>query len=154
MKIWIDHVSSKIIPAWHKLLQWTSSSPYSLNDARIEFRNQLKAWIREIAPREDGPWWSGAQFSMADIVLAPWALRHWVFAHFGKDPQIPEEGHGGGDEEVWERWRAWVKAVEGRESVVKLMSERKHYVPIYERYAKDEAQSEMAKAVREGRGPP
>jgi glutathione S-transferase len=35
-----------------------------------------------------------------------------------------------------------------------LMSEREHYVPIYERYAQDKAQSEMAKATREGRPPP
>lgn len=154
MKIWIDHVSNKMIPAWHKLLQWTESSAYSLDDARNEFKSQLKSWIREAAPKEDGPWWQGKDFSMADIVFAPWALRHWVFEHFGKDPQIPTKGQGGEDEAIWERWRRWVEAVEARDSITKLMSERQHYLPIYERYAKDKAQSEMAKAVREGRGPP
>jgi glutathione S-transferase len=91
---------------------------------------------------------------MADIALAPWIIRHWIFGSFGKDPQIPAQGEGGEDEQVWERWRNWVGAVEGRESVTKLMSEREHYVPIYERYAQDKAQSEMAKATREGRPPP
>lgn len=91
---------------------------------------------------------------MADIVLAPWAVRHWVFAHFGKDPQIPEPGQGGEDEQIWNRWRTWVKAVEGRESVTKVLSDQEHYLPIYQRYAEDKAQSEMAKATREGRPPP
>jgi glutathione S-transferase len=81
-------------------------------------------------------------------------LRQWVFGYFGKDPQVPVQGEGGEGEQVWERWRNGVGAVEGRGSVTKLMSEREHYVPIYERYAQDKAQGEMAKATREGRQPP
>jgi glutathione S-transferase len=152
MKIWIDHVSSKIIPAWHKLLQHTSSSPYSIDDAKNEFKNQIKTWIKEADP--GGPWWNGQDFTMADIALAPWVMRHWVFGHFGKDPEIQGPGQGGEDEEIWNRWRTWVKAVEGKETVTKLMSEREHYIPIYKRYAEDKAQSEMAKATREGKPPP
>jgi glutathione S-transferase len=91
---------------------------------------------------------------MADIVLAPWVGRHWALVHFGKDPQIPGPGQGGEDEEVWSRWRKWVAAVEARESVTSLLSEREQYLPIYQRYAEDKAQSEMAKATREGRAPP
>ena len=34
MKIWIDHITSRIIPAFHRFLQHTIDSPYSLNDAR------------------------------------------------------------------------------------------------------------------------
>lgn len=104
VKIWVDHVSNKIIPAWHKL-PCTSSSPYSLDDARNEFNTQLRAWVREAAPLAEGPWWLGKEFSMADIAFAPRVLRHWVLGHFGKDPHIPEKGEGGEDEEVWARWR-------------------------------------------------
>lgn len=131
MKIWIDHVSSKIVPAWHKLLQHTPSSPYTIETAKDEFKERIKAWIREADPH--GPWWNGPEFTMADVALAPWVLRHWVFEHFGKDPKIPQSGHGGQDEGLWERWRTWVKAVEDRETVTKLMSDREHYLPIYRR---------------------
>jgi len=44
--------------------------------------------------------------------------------------------------------------VEGRESVKETMSEKEYYLPIYTRYAEDRAQSELAKATREGRGVP
>jgi glutathione S-transferase len=151
-KIWIDHVSSKIVPAWHKLLQHTSNSPYSLEDAKDGYKNQIKAWIKEAD--KEGPWWNGKDFTMADIVFAPWVMRQWVFEHFSKDPEIPEKGQGGEDKEVWDRWWKWVEAVKGRQSVTKLVSEREHYLPIYKRYAEDKAQSEMAKATREGKPPP
>lgn len=35
------------------------------------------------------------------------------------------------DEEAWERWRTWVKAVEARQSVKNTMSEKKNYLSIY-----------------------
>ena len=115
----------------------------------------LKTWIREADVATNGPYWMGADFSMADIALAPWAVRLWVFDHF-KDGGlgIPEKGKGGEDEGVWERWRVWVAAVEGRKSVRETTSETEHYLPIYTRYAEDRAQSELAKATRTGRGVP
>jgi len=44
--------------------------------------------------------------------------------------------------------------VEERPSVRDTTSEREKYLPIYQRYADDTAQSEMAKASRAGRGVP
>jgi glutathione S-transferase len=38
--------------------------------------------------------------------------------------------------------------------VVGTTSLREHYLPIYQRYADDTAQSELAKATREGKGVP
>jgi glutathione S-transferase len=153
MKIWIDHITSRIIPAFHRFLQHAKDSPYSLNDARTEFLGHLKTWIKEADPT--GPYFMGEGFSMADIALAPWAVRLWVFDHFKEGGLgMPEKGKGGEEEGVWERWRVWIKAVEARKSIQKTMSEREHYLPIYARYAEDRAQSELAKATREGRGVP
>ena len=42
-------------------------------------------------------------------------------------------------------------AIEKRESVMNSTSEREHYVLNYQRYADNTAQSELAKAMREGR---
>ena len=78
----------------------------------------------------------------------------WIFEHFKGIPATPAEGEGGEDEKAWARWRKWLKAVETRESVTNTMSDREHYLPIYERYHNDEAQSELAKATRQGRGVP
>ena len=153
MKIWVDHITSRIIPAFHRFLQHTKGSPYSIAEARDEFLGHLKTWIKEADPT--GPFFMGEQFSMADIALAPWGVRLWVFDHFKEGGLgMPEKGNGGEDEEVWARWRTWVKAVEGRKSVAETMSDREHYLPIYTRYAEDRAQSELAKATRKGRGVP
>jgi glutathione S-transferase len=67
---------------------------------------------------------------------------------------VPERGRGGEDEEVWGRWRTWLEAIEQRKSVKETASDREHYLPIYQRYADGKAQSELAKATREGRGVP
>jgi glutathione S-transferase len=107
-----------------------------------------------MAPPSQGPFFLGPDFTLVDIQLAPWALRLWVFGHFKGGLGIPEKGQGGKDEEVWERWRVWVDAVSSRKSVKETMSERQFYLPIYQRYAEDRAQSELAKATREGKGVP
>jgi glutathione S-transferase len=101
-----------------------------------------------------GPYFFGAEFSLVDVALAPWAVRLWVFDHFKGGVGIPEEGQGGEDEEVWRRWRVWRKEVEGRKSVNGTLSEREHYLPIYQRYAEDRAMSEAAKAIRAGKAIP
>jgi len=71
----------------------------------------------------------------------------WVFDHFKGGLEVPKGGWGN-------RWATWLEVVEKRESVVSSTSEREHYVPIYQRYADDTGQSELAKATREGKGVP
>jgi len=152
-KIWIDHITTRILPAYHRLLQHTPDKPYSLEDAKLELRGHLKAWISEANPDTD--FWSGNELSMVDVALAPWAVRLWVFEHFkGITDLLPIEEQGGEDEKIWKRWKRWTTAIEGRESVKQTLSDRDHYLPIYQRYADDKAQSEMAKATRAGRGVP
>lgn len=143
-------VGSRIIPAYHRFLQHQGED--GLQEKQIEFLNHLKEFTSEMDP--DGPFFLGKDFSLIDIVIAPWANRLWVFDHFKGGSGIPEEGQGGKFEEVWKRWRKWLSAVEGRKSVKETLSEREHYLPIYGRYARDEAQSEAAKAIRAGRGIP
>ena len=94
-----------------------------------------------------GPFFLGEEVGMVDLILAPWAVRLWVFEHFKGGLEM-------GKDKVGDRWGRWLNAMQGRESVVSTTSERKHYLPIYERYANDTAQSELAKATREGRGVP
>ncbi|RAH78480.1 glutathione S-transferase [Aspergillus japonicus CBS 114.51] len=173
-RIWIDYVTSRIIPAFHRFLQHqptpASSSPDTkqtgrgggggggggdeLHSLREEFRATLKEFARELHPQ--GPYFLGEELSLVDVVLAPWAVRLWVFDEFKGGLGVPAPGEADSEEEerVWARWRRWVAAVEGRRSVRETLSERDWYLPIYQRYAEDKAQSELARAVRKGRGVP
>lgn len=81
-------------------------------------------------------------------------MRLWVFDHYKEGLGIPEEGKGGEDEATWARFRKWLKAIESRPSIKNTMSENEHYLPIYNRYHLNTAQSELAKATRSGKGVP
>ncbi|XHG06459.1 hypothetical protein AWENTII_009652 [Aspergillus wentii] len=103
----------------------------------------------------EGPFFLGKDIGLPDLVLAPWAVRLWVFNEFKEGGiGIPDEGQDAADAGVWDRWRKWIKAVEARRSVKETTSESEFYLPIYRRYAENTAQSELAKATRTGRGVP
>ncbi|KAJ5216925.1 hypothetical protein N7468_009933 [Penicillium chermesinum] len=155
-RIWIDYVTSRIVPSFHRFLQFQPSEKGAAKDpgldqARQEFLGHLKAWIKEAHP--EGPFFLGSQISLPDLVLAPWATRLWIFDYYKGGLGIPDEG-AGEDGSAWARWRKWLDAVESRASVKNTSSEREHYLPIYKRYADNVAQSELAKATRAGRGVP
>ncbi|KAI1385903.1 putative glutathione-S-transferase theta, GST [Hypoxylon trugodes] len=155
-RIWTDYVTSRVIPAFHRLLQFQASAHENgeqrLDELRGEFRGHLLEFAREMDPQ--GPFFFGKDLSLVDIVIVPWAVRLWVFDEFKGGLRIPEVGKGGSDEEVWARWRKWLNAASSRDSVKKTTSDHEHYLPIYKRYADDVAQSELAKATRAGRGVP
>jgi glutathione S-transferase len=149
-------VTSRIIPSFHRFLQYQptegAENDAGLEQARQDFLNHLKAWTKEMHP--EGPFFLGSELALPDLVLAPWAVRLWVFDEFKHGVGIPAEGAGGADEAVWKRFRKWLGAVESRKSVKETTSEKQFYLPIYKRYADNVAQSELAKATRSGRGVP
>ncbi|KAL2066532.1 hypothetical protein VTL71DRAFT_2603 [Oculimacula yallundae] len=144
-RIWTDFVTSRIIPAFHRFLQHQPSSPSGIDEVRDEFLNQLRQFTEAMDP--DGPYFFGKEVSMIDLILAPWAVRLWIFDYFKGGLNLPEG-------KTWDRWAKWSSAVEKRQSVVATTSEKEHYLPIYQRYADDTAQSELAKATRAGKGVP
>ncbi|KAI9759109.1 MAG: hypothetical protein M4579_002556 [Chaenotheca gracillima] len=156
MKIWMDFVTSRIIPSFHRFLQFQpEQSSQSIEKVQTEFLATLKQFAQEMLDSNTGePFFLGKEPSLIDFVLAPWAIRLWVFDHFKGGLGIPEEGKGASDERVWARWRSWLAAVNDRRSMSETMSDREHYLPIYQRYANNTAQSELAKATREGKGVP
>lgn len=79
------------------------------------------------------------------------AVRLWVFDHYKNGLNIPKEDE---DSAVWSRFDKWLKAIEERPSVRETTSEKEKYLSIYQKYADDKAQSELAKATRKGRGVP
>lgn len=160
-RLWIDHISSRIIPAFYRFLQHTPEKAYSLEEARTELLGQIKTFVKEMLEHEDeegesGPFFMGRQFGLVDITLVPWALRLFLIDHY-KEPDgvgIPQKGEGGEDEPVWERWRKWFDAVTTRQSVVDTISDRQRYIDVYKRYAEDQTGSQVGQATRGGRGLP
>jgi glutathione S-transferase len=152
-RIWIDFVSTRIIPAFHRFLQFQPlSDTKGLDEERQEYLKYLKEFTNEMD--SEGPYFSGKEIGLVDIVLAPWVVRDWIFDDFKHGLGIPAEGQGRDDEKVWGRYRKWLSAIGQRKSIVETTSDKEHYIPIYKRYADDKAQSELAKATRKGRGVP
>ena len=154
-RMWIDFVTSRIIPSFYRFLQYqiNGDDDGGIGKLRSEFLGHLKQFTK--AMDEEGPFFLGREFGMPDLVLAPWAVKLWVLDEFKiGGAGIPAPGEGGEDEAVWARWRKWLEAVENRPSLTSTMSEKEHYVPIFKRYADNTAQSELAKATRAGKGVP
>ncbi|EGN92742.1 hypothetical protein SERLA73DRAFT_190579 [Serpula lacrymans var. lacrymans S7.3] len=134
-RIWIDHCTKTIVSATHRLLQ--SQDKESQDNAREE----LYAAQRKLAKEVKGPYFNGEEFGLVDICVAPWIARDYVVA----------EHRGYKREDASKEWKEYADRLSQRESVVKTMSEREHLNVIYDRYLRDEAQSEAAKATRAGR---
>jgi len=156
LRIWTDFVTSRIIPTFHRFLQYQpsgqSNGAQGLMKVRSDFLNNIKQFVQEMS--KEGPYFLGQEPSLIDFVIAPWAIRLWIFDEFKGGLGIPSEGEGGEEEKLWARWRTWLDAISRRKSIRETTSEREHYLPIYKRYADNVAQSELAKATREGRGVP
>ena len=134
IRIWIDFVSTRVVPAFHRFLQFQpgQQEDKTIWDVRNVFLDTLKEFAE--AMDEEGPFFLGKEPTLVDYVIAPWAVRLWVFDHFKEGGLgIPDEGKGAKDEKSWARWRAWLGAIEGRKSIQKTTSDKDHYLPIYQR---------------------
>ncbi|KAH6857147.1 glutathione S-transferase [Chaetomium sp. MPI-CAGE-AT-0009] len=157
-RLWMDHVVTRVVPKFYRLLQHTEGKGYSIEEARGEFLAGLKAFAKEMVDSgsgRDGPWFLGARFSLVDVMLAPWAKRLFLIDHYKPGGVgIPKKGERGEDEEAWARWDTWFSAVVERESVKATWSEDEKYIEAYKRYADDTTSSEVGQATRQGRGLP
>ncbi|KAJ2903874.1 hypothetical protein MKZ38_009257 [Zalerion maritima] len=150
-KLWMDHISSKIVPSFYKLLQHTPEKAYLLDEAREQLHAGIKTLTREMKEEESGPWFLGDTFTMVDVCLAPWAKRLWLIDHYKPGGcGFPEKGEAGEEEEVWRRWRLWLDAILHRESVLKTSSSDEMYIDVYRRYAEDTTSSLVGQATRKG----
>ncbi|CAG8421914.1 unnamed protein product [Penicillium salamii] len=153
VQIWVDYVKDQIIPSFHWFLQCQSAgaddAEASLDRARQNLLNQLKVWTCAMHPQ--GPFFLGESVSAPDLMLAPWAIRLWVFDLFKGGLGIPD-GPDGPDGFNWERWATWLDAVESMKSIKDTTSDPRQYLPIYKSFA--DGQGELAKVMRAGHGIP
>lgn len=146
-RLWIDHITTRIIPAFYKLLQHTPDKSFTLDQARAELHKHIRAFVDEARPAEEGPWFLGKDFSLVDVMLAPWAKRLWLIEHY-------KEGGTGipvsGGDDVWTRWNVWYDAIVERPSVRETWSDDERYLIAYKRYAEDTTNSLVGQATRQG----
>ncbi|KAL5501286.1 hypothetical protein ACEPAH_8546 [Sanghuangporus vaninii] len=134
-RLWVDHVTKRVIPAFMRLMQTQEQ------EKRDEARTDLYESLRQIAQKRQGPYFLGEDFTLVDVAIAPWVMRDYVLA----------EHRGYNRSDVSKAWVEWAAVLEKRDSVLRTMSDKENYVDIYGRYLRDEAQSEVAKATRAGR---
>ncbi|KAK4145001.1 glutathione S-transferase [Dichotomopilus funicola] len=156
-RLWINHIATRIVPAFYRLLQHTEEKVYTIEEARRELLKGLREFAAEmVRTGRKGPWFLGGRFSLVDVMLAPWAKRLFLIDHYKPGGVgIPGKGERKEEEEgAWARWDEWFAAVVERESVKATWSEEEKYIEVYKRYAEDTTQSEVGQATRKGRGLP
>ncbi|OCH86089.1 glutathione-S-transferase [Obba rivulosa] len=134
-RLWIDFISKSVVPSVQRLIQAQDA-----NKQREALEDSVKA-LRTVAAQVKGPWFLGTQFSLVDVVLAPWIVRDYIIT----------EHRGYTREAVGADWKEYAARLENRDSVLATQSDKEHYAEIYQRYLRDEAMSEVAKAIRAGR---
>lgn len=72
-RIWTDFCTSRIIPAFHRFLQFQPTSDVGgLHKLRDEFLDKLRELTKEM--HKDGPFFFGQDPSLIDFVVAPWIV--------------------------------------------------------------------------------
>ena len=173
-RIWSDYITSRVIPAFHRFLQFQpGQSAQPLSELRAEFHEKLREFTTEMD--EEGPYFFGTEPKLVDFVMAPFAVRLWVFDKYkeggsgcllwAKGASMRPRGRGGGSGLV----RLKVGRVLGIRRVGRISitpsirnSEYQAFSPCFHVRLADNipdsadnvAQSELAKATRSGWGVP
>jgi glutathione S-transferase len=147
-RLWIDHVSTRIIPAFFKFLQHTPEKPFSIEEARAVLHGHIRTLTEQMDA--DGPWFLGKDISLVDISLAPWAKRLWLLDHY-KPGGLGIPQNDGDADAIWQRWAKWYNAIVNRQSVVDTWSADERYIIAYKRYADDTTNSLVGQATRQGK---
>lgn len=72
-RIWTDFCTSRIIPSFHRFLQFQPmSDKEGLAEARNDFVGKWRDFTQEMD--KDGPFFFGSEPSLIDFVVAPWVV--------------------------------------------------------------------------------
>lgn len=134
IRLWIDHLAKKFTSAFYRAMQ--AQEPEKQKEALDELVDALKKYLDQVK----GPWFSGEEFSLADVTIAPWIYRMYIL----------EEHRGFKDEMVGGHWPEYKQGINERPSVIRTSSDRQRYTDVYQRYLRNETQSEVGKATRAG----
>lgn len=105
-RMWIDFITKSVVPSIQRLVQ--AQEP---DKQKTALQDAMKA-LRTVAETAKGPWFLGEQFSLVDIMLAPWIIRDYIMS----------EHRGYSRETVGNGWKEYAERLESRESVLKTQS--------------------------------
>jgi glutathione S-transferase len=171
VRLSIDTVSKSIIPVFFRLMQ--SQEEGSRKEAREALTAGLNKWFGDSlnGSIKKGGFWAGEEITLADLTLIPWIGRLYISEIFSwhrwpHDNLASVEKHRDFDVSAVEGLEEYRKKVLALEHVRNTMSDPDKCAlrcplsslahaladeEIYGRYLRDEAQSEAAKATREGK---
>ncbi|KAK8866183.1 hypothetical protein IAR55_001334 [Kwoniella newhampshirensis] len=134
----VQHVTKKILPQYFKLQQ-SQDAP-----SQSSALQALYDGLRTLSSRVKGPYFAGEQFTAVDMSLAPFVRRFYIL----------EEYRAFDHKAVGEGWEGYKDRLLARDSLKNTSSDDEHYFELLQRYLKNEAQSEVAKATRGGQSLP
>jgi glutathione S-transferase len=138
-RIWIDFIGKKIVPQFYHILQQQDAEKQS--EAKASFLDALKQFSDAMTPG-GGPFFFGENFTLVDIAMLPFALRLPILTHY-RDFGLPHDGS-------FDRFKTWLKACQSRQSVTPTEPPADKLIAIYQRYADNTANSQVAEAIRKG----
>jgi glutathione S-transferase len=164
----IDFINRSICPSFYKYLQEQDETKWdSLKDQLLQnmlsFGKQILENDEKYSEKK-GDYYLGGQFALVDIALIPWytsiqlrsdyrVIRMPLVLEKYKGFKLPK---GSTSEEgiTWQRIHEWIAATVSRKSVIATTSEEQEYFKVYERYARNTANSAVARATRAGENLP
>ena len=147
-----EHISKKIIPHFYACLQ--KQSPAERTQAAEAIFQGIITLMNDAS--NQGPFLLGADFSMPDIMLAPWAhrfdviLRHYRSVVIPCEDGSPPDGALREHADAFKRYHAWYKAVQALPCYKKTLAEQEKLIASYQRYADDTVKSQVGDAIRSG----
>lgn len=134
----VDFIEKKIVTAFLNCLQ--AQDPEQQQSYRKDYVAGLRIFAKGLP--EAQKFHGGSRIDAADINLAPWAAREYIL----------EDNRGGPfkEDEVGAPYMEWKDAILQHSAVVNTMSEKKYYTEVLQKHLSNEAQSQAAKATRDG----
>jgi len=105
-RLWIDHTSKAIIPAWYRLVQAQTK------EHRDAARQELYDAQRKLAQQVKGPYFAGEEFGLVDVAIAPWVSREYILTEHREYDRA----------QVGDGWSKYAEHLATRESINKTTS--------------------------------
>ncbi|KAI0025466.1 hypothetical protein F4780DRAFT_333199 [Xylariomycetidae sp. FL0641] len=122
-RLWIDHINSKIVPAFFALVRATELQRQTECVERL--RGDVAALVQ--AADERGPYFLGGDLCLVDIHIAPFVLRMSRLLRQYRSWQDPVLGT---------RWQHWANALEQNPHILATTSLRDLYVDTFDLFMK------------------
>ena len=137
VRIAVDFANTYFAPLYYKLLLAPPGEARTKVAARLDAR--LREMERDGPGGSGGPWWLGAEFTLADLACYPFFERFPVLAHY-RGYALPDDCPA---------LARWLGAMGERASVRALAPPAGFYVAAYAHYADGTADGSTAREMRE-----